>query len=181
MATAEPIIPIMNLVAIIISIVSLVVSSGVFILHFRRDRRESLAFEKANALIIRFTFLKALYNEYKGHDQMTGNFFEEYLLKILYQIQNNSNFPIIIDKVYLIFKNPESGKHYSTITLDFSNGQVVINSFSLKNFEKILDLKKAEKISEIDGLSITIRVLVRGSRKPISNNPQKFTIEYEDE
>lgn len=178
METAELIIPIMNLLTIIISIVSLVASCGVFIMHFRRDRRESLAFERANALIIKSTLLKASYTEDKRHEQMTGDVLEEYLLKIQYQIQNDSNFPIIIDKVYLIFKNPESGKHYSTITLDFSRGQVVINSLSSKNFEKIFDFKKADKINDIKGLSITIRVLVRGSSNSISNNPQKLKIEY---
>lgn len=170
----------MDFVAIIISIVSLIISVGIFIMHFRRDRRDSLAFERANKLDIRTSLLKARYYEFKGHDQMTGDLIEEYSLKIPYQIQNNSNFPIIIDTVFLVFKNPLSGKHITTKKHDFSKGQVVINSLVSKNFNFTIFLTTEKKISEIIGLSITLRVLVRGNSNSISNGPQILEIEFEN-
>ncbi|WP_194777145.1 hypothetical protein [Pararhodonellum marinum] len=170
----------MDFVAIIISIASLIISIGVFIMHFRRDRRDTLAFERANKLDIRTTLLKASYYELMGHDQMTGDFIEEYSLKIPYQIQNNSNFPIIIDTVFVVFIDPVSGKHISTKKNDFSKGQIVINSLDSKNFNFTIYLSNREKINEIIDLSITFRVLVRGYSNSIVNGPQKLEIEFEN-
>ncbi|MFC5625654.1 hypothetical protein [Algoriphagus winogradskyi] len=176
---AETSIAFINFLAIIISVIGLLISGGVFLMHFRRDRRESQALERANRLDIGAFVLVAKYYEYKGHDQFTGEFQEEYKLEIPYQIHNKSNFPIIIETVFTVFKNPESGKHIKTFEQDFSRGQIVIQSLSSKNFKLNIPMADENRIKEVMDMSINLRIMIRGSVNPFSFAPQKLEIEFD--
>lgn len=179
MQQAEASIALINFLAIIISVVGLLISGGVFCMHFRRDRRESTAFERANRLDIGAFILSAKYYEYKGHDQFTGEFEEDYKLEIPYQIHNKSNFPVIIETVVAVFKNPQSGKHIKTFEQDFSRGQIVIQSLNSRNFILNIPLANENRIKEVMDMSINLRILTRGSIDPISFAPQKLEIEFD--
>jgi hypothetical protein len=153
-------------------------SGGVFILHLRRDRRESINFKNATTVDLAASIEKSKYFEYRNYDQFTGDLDEGFLLQVQYFIFNKSSFPVIIDKVDLIFHENITNKPVNTKSADFSNSLVVVKEGETKRFSLEIRFKNAEIIKEVIGLQTMMRIHVRGLTKSFNFPSKKLEIEF---
>ncbi len=150
-------------VTLSISILALIVSIGVLILHYRRDKREcekQKQDEKNNKKCFKFFASKATYELERGLDPKIGDYFEDHIVDFTFSFRNIGVPSIYPTNAILTFLKPLLGEEIRSFHYSLNPSKSKINQgeeFSLRfgqGFEsfEIADsiIKSTLKIKLID-------------------------------
>tara|TARA_R110002020_G_scaffold62045_2_gene166500 strand:+ start:670 stop:1239 length:570 start_codon:yes stop_codon:yes gene_type:complete len=120
----------LNSLSIVISIAALIVSIGVFIIHFRRDRRESknqLAAEKKSQKKVKISTSKVDYAFEQGVENYSNDVFQDHVVSFEYTFRNNGNPSIYPETVIISFLKPLLGEEIETFTFNVNPSKMKID------------------------------------------------------
>ncbi|WP_339751126.1 hypothetical protein [Algoriphagus aquimarinus] len=158
----------LNYLAIFISISGLIISLGVFVIHFRRDRRESknLAIEKKRAQKkVKISTSKVNYNFDQGIVPETNDYYEDHIVTFDYTFRNNGNPMIYPESVLISFLKPLLGEEIKEFRFNVNPSKMKIEKGDQITLRFAQSFDSVEIADSILKSSVKIRLVdIEGDR-----------------